>query len=105
MDHLILQQIQIFTLCNLQACLSFGQCESLKNITLVASDGRTTTHALLLASQSPLVHGLLLDTSGQELNLYLILPDFSRRDLENLDTLLMEGEILVRNVARLLSFY
>ena len=71
----------------------------------MASDGRTTTHALLLASQSPLVHGLLLDTSGQELNRHLILPDFSRRDLENLDTLLMEGEILVRNVARLLSFY
>ena len=91
-------------MCTLQACLSFGQCESLKNITLVASDGRTSTHALLLASQSPLVLGLLLDTSGQETN-HLILPDFSRRDLENLDTLLMEGEILVKNVPRLLSFY
>ena len=89
----------------LQACLSFGQCESLKDIALVARDGRTTTHVLLLASQSPLMHGLLLNIGGQEANCHLILPDFSRRDLENLDTLLMEGEILVRNVARLLSFY
>ena len=68
----------------------------------MARDGRTTTHVLLLASQSPLMHGLLLNIGGQEANCHLILPDFFKRDLENLVTLLMEGEILVRNVSRFL---